>query len=70
MSVNDIDIYKPVRLCAEESDRCKLDKSRYDGPLLIRNTLYVPIRDMAKALNLKLIMTKTPKGHTIHLSLH
>ncbi|ACX68218.1 hypothetical protein MHI43_30480 [Paenibacillus sp. FSL H8-0457] len=70
MSVNDIDIYKPARLCAEESDHCKLDKSKYDGPLFIKNTLYVPVRDMAKALNLKLTMTKTPKGRSIQLSLH
>ncbi|WP_339224636.1 hypothetical protein [Paenibacillus sp. FSL W7-1332] len=68
MNVNDIDIYKPAKLCPEESDHCKLDESKYNGPLFIKNTLYVPVRDMATALNLKLTMKQTQKGRIIHLS--
>ncbi|WP_251035923.1 hypothetical protein [Paenibacillus sp. ISL-20] len=68
MSVNDIDIYKPAKLCPEESDHCKLDERKYEGPLFIKKTLYVPVRDMATALNLKLTVTQTQKGRSIHLS--
>lgn len=70
MSVNDINIYTPARLCPAESDNCSLDKSRYEGPFIFKNTLYVPVRDMAKAFNLKLTLTMTQEGRTLHLASH
>lgn len=68
MSVNDINIYQPKRLCPEESDHCKLDESNYGGPVFQKGTLYVPIRDMAKAFNLKLTISQTAKQRVISLS--
>lgn len=70
MSVNDVNIYTPARLCPAESDNCSLDESRYEGPFIFKNTLYVPVRDMAKAFNLKLTLTLTQEGRTLHLSSH
>lgn len=68
MSVNDINIYEPELLCPEASDSCKLDESKYEGPVFTKNTLYVPVRDMAKAFNLKLTISRTKKEHVIDLS--
>lgn len=70
MSVNDVNIYTPARLCPPESDNCSLDESRYEGPFIFKNTLYVPVRNMAKAFNLKLTLTLTQEGRTLHLSSH
>ncbi|KOR76166.1 hypothetical protein AM231_26425 [Paenibacillus solani] len=68
MSVNDVNIYTPSRLCPPESDNCSLDESKYEGPFLFKNTLYVPVRDMAKAFNLKLTITLTQEGRLLQLS--
>ncbi|OMF81651.1 hypothetical protein BK142_04040 [Paenibacillus glucanolyticus] len=68
MSVNDINIYEPELLCPEASDSCRLDESKYEGPVFTKNTLYVPVRDMAKAFNLKLTISRTKKEHVIDLS--
>ncbi|WP_028593880.1 hypothetical protein [Paenibacillus assamensis] len=61
---HDKKIYKPEQICVQESDVCKVDKKQYHGPILVKGTLYVPIREIAQALELEVVMKKAD-GQTV-----
>ncbi|TVX89543.1 hypothetical protein [Paenibacillus agilis] len=65
---HDKKIYEPEQICVQESDVCKVDKKRYRGPILVKGTLYVPIREIAQALELEVTVKKTDGQTRIDLA--
>jgi hypothetical protein len=57
-------IYDPVLACPNESDNCRVIKDLYEGPVILNNTMYVPVRYLAEALDLQLRVS----GNVIYLS--
>lgn len=55
---DDVAIYRPVRQCVDETDNCWLIEDLYEGPIAVNDSLYVPIRYMAEAFNLKIKVSK------------
>ncbi|MCM3339747.1 hypothetical protein M3650_14195 [Paenibacillus sp. MER TA 81-3] len=55
---NDAVVYKPELNCQPESDYCEVIKEKYRGPVARDGRLYVPIRMIAKALDLTMDVQK------------
>lgn len=66
-SPDDRAIYRPARTCKPETDNCSVLPDQYEGPLVIDHTLYVPVRQVAEALNAKLEIVKNNDRSVIHL---
>lgn len=55
---DDVAIYNPALNCVSETDNCRVIKDIYEGPLVLNDTMYVPVRYLAEALELNLSISE------------
>ncbi|WP_411342415.1 hypothetical protein ACE3MZ_12035 [Paenibacillus sp. WLX1005] len=65
---NNNKVYEPPMQCQQESDICQLITSKYTGPIVYDGTLYVPVRQLAEALSLKLNISKDSGKSVVSLT--
>jgi len=57
-SPDDVAVYDPLLNCVDETDNCKVIKDSYEGPFILDNTMYIPVRYLAEALDLQLSVSE------------